>query len=105
LTLIDDDYAYRISQEPQYDGTLVRRAFDTFADPPQYELYDLQNDPIEYHNLAGDPAYADVLQRMQHALLEYRENTDDPFLDPAFLKEYADGYLPPLPADMTAVDR
>jgi iduronate 2-sulfatase len=29
------------------------------------ELYDQQNDPIEYHNLANDPAYSKVLDKMK----------------------------------------
>jgi arylsulfatase A-like enzyme len=34
---------------------------------PVEELYDTENDPWEVHNLAGDPAYAEVLQRMREA--------------------------------------
>jgi len=34
------------------------------------ELYDHRNDPGEHHNLAGDPAYADVVARLQKFLPE-----------------------------------
>lgn len=34
---------------------------------PAEELYDTENDPWEVHNLANDPRYADVLNRMRKA--------------------------------------
>ena len=86
-TGIDADPAYKVSQQPRYDGTPVRRAFDTFANPPELELYDLKNDPVEFNNLAGKPEYRTIQKRLAKALLEYRKQTDDPFLDPGFLKK------------------
>ena len=79
--------AYRVSQQPRYDGTPVRRAFNTFANPPEFELYDLQNDPVEFNNLAGKRQYQAVQDRLTAALLEYRRQTGDPFLDPGFVKK------------------
>ena len=84
---IDGDPAYRTSQEPRYEDTPIRRAFDTFADPPEFELYDLEEDPIEFHNLAGKPGYEAIQQRLRDALLRWRKATDDPFLDPAFIEK------------------
>ncbi|MBW3599239.1 MAG: DUF4976 domain-containing protein [Planctomycetes bacterium] len=66
----------------------MRKAFDTFADPPEYELYDLKNDPVEFHNLAGRPEHREVQQRLAQALIEYRKQTDDPFLDAVFLDKF-----------------
>ena len=86
-TGIDADPAYRVSQQPRYDGTPVRRAFDTFANPPEFELYDLKSDPVEFNNLAGKPDYGAIQKRLAKALLEYRKQTGDPFLDPAFVKK------------------
>ena len=84
---IDADPAYRISQQPRYDGTPVRRAFDTFANPPEFELYDLQNDAVEFNNLAGEAEYEAIQKRLTEALFEYRRQTNDPFLDPAFVRK------------------
>ena len=86
-TSIDADPAYRVSREPRYDGTPQRRAFDTFADPPEFELYDLQSDPVEFNNLAEKPEYGKIQARLTRALVEYRNETDDPFLDPEFVKK------------------
>jgi len=41
------------------------------------ELYDVENDPWEINNLAGDPKYADVLKRMSDALDQWRKKTKD----------------------------
>ncbi|MHC4509403.1 MAG: sulfatase, partial [Planctomycetota bacterium] len=54
------------------------------AEPPEFELYDLANDPWEFHNLAGNPEHAESEQRLKTALEAWRHETDDPTLDPAF---------------------
>ncbi len=47
------------------------------ANRPVEELYDTKNDPWELENLAGRSEYAEVLQRMRHALEEWRERVGD----------------------------
>jgi len=42
-------------------------------------LYDLYFDPVEMHNLADDPAYADVLTELRGRVDAWMEQTDDPF--------------------------
>ena len=84
---VDGDIGYDLSREPRYDGTDVRRAFDIYADPPEFELYDLDNDPWEFKNLAGQEDHTEVQERLTQALLDWRQQTEDPFLDPAFLDE------------------
>ena len=84
---IDGDLGYDLSREARYEGTDVRRAFDIYADPPEFELYDLEKDPWEFNNLAGQQGHAEVQERLTRALLDWRRQTDDPFLDPAFLDE------------------
>ena len=41
------------------------------------EFYDLENDPHEIHNLAGDPAHAAALQRHRDILENWMKETDD----------------------------
>jgi N-sulfoglucosamine sulfohydrolase len=60
----------------------VRAAYAVMEKPPRYELYDLQNDPHEFHNLAADPARAATLTELQTQLTAWREQTTDPLLDP-----------------------
>ncbi|MDE0100856.1 MAG: sulfatase [Bryobacterales bacterium] len=83
---IDGDPAYSLSQEGRFVGTDVRRAFDTFADPPEYELYDLAADPEQFHNLAGETRLAEEQRRLTVALQAWQAETDDPFRDPEFVQ-------------------
>jgi arylsulfatase A-like enzyme len=46
--------------------------------PAQEQLYDLAFDPNECHNLAGDPAMAEVLTEMRSRLERWMRATDDP---------------------------
>ncbi|RMD74929.1 MAG: sulfatase [Lentisphaerae bacterium] len=48
-----------------------------FQPRPAEELYDTENDPWEINNLAGDPAYREVLERMRKALDDWRQEIHD----------------------------
>ena len=82
-TGIDGDSAGEIAKTAPYQGTLAGKAMALLANPPEWELYDLEADPGEFHNLAADPAHAATLKRMQRALLDWRNETKDPFRDPS----------------------
>ena len=56
----------------------VQEAYRVFRHPPEFELYDLQNDPWEFHNLAGDPRYAEQFKRLKKRLAQWQEETNDP---------------------------
>jgi len=45
------------------------------------ELYDLQSDPSELHNLAIDPVYKDELTRLRYRLVDWMEEIDDKLLN------------------------
>jgi arylsulfatase A-like enzyme len=49
---------------------------------PVEELYDLENDPWEVHNLARDEAHADRLAAMRQMLFEWIEQTGDRGMEP-----------------------
>ena len=73
----------------------VVAAYALMEKPPRYELYDLQNDPYEFHNLAASPDHASTLVDLQSQLTHWREQTKDPLLDPKNLQR--------LTAEVTAV--
>ena len=93
-TGIDGDQAYRLSLTSQFDDTRIREAFKTFADPPEFELYDLDNDSAELNNLAGQSELADVEARLKKALASWRRETNDPLLEPEFV-EMLEAHRPP----------
>ena len=66
----------------------IRAAYSTYRNPPEYELYDLENDPFERTNLAGNPEVSDLLNSLKNKLEKWQRETDDPFLDAAYLSEF-----------------
>ena len=49
-----------------------------YNDIDEWELYDLEEDPHELHNLYGNPAYSEVTGRMMHELDSLQTLYDDP---------------------------
>lgn len=44
------------------------------------ELYNMINDPGQEHNLADDPAFADIKRKLLNNILDWMERTGDPWL-------------------------
>ena len=53
---------------------------DAYLHRPPLELYDLEADPDEIHNLAEDPAHTETLQRLHASLKAFQERTADPWI-------------------------
>lgn len=75
-------------EEVEQAANEVKQAYETWRIGPEYELYDLLTDPNEFRNLAGDPAYTDILERLKDALLRWQTETQDPFADPLKFEMY-----------------
>lgn len=45
-----------------------------------YELYDLQNDPLEFNDIAQLPENKKIVEEMANALLDWMKKVDDPLL-------------------------
>lgn len=52
-----------------------------FGKRPERELYDLKKDPWQMHNVAADPAYAEVLRRLDAQLTAELKQTADPRIE------------------------
>lgn len=57
-------------------------AVKEYVAPPKFELYDLQEDPENYHNLADKPELKDIQDELKAELDKWRKETDDPLLKP-----------------------
>ncbi len=51
-----------------------------FTQPEEFELYDLETDPQEMHNLYGNPVHAELSQRLSVRLGELRRETGDHYV-------------------------
>ena len=51
-----------------------------YINRPAFELFDISSDPAETRNLAGDPAFADVLAQYKDKLKEMQKRTGDPWI-------------------------
>lgn len=79
------DWLYEYYEYPGFENVRPCRGVRTerykfihfFLDPEEFELYDLQSDPDEKHNLYGKPGYEDLTARLRARLAELREETGD----------------------------
>ncbi|MFC4991606.1 sulfatase [Rubritalea tangerina] len=68
----------------------LKKVYQTWLTPPEYQIYDLKNDEWEFHNLAGKPEVKDVEVRLKKALQAWMKETDDWAATPAKLKQLTD---------------
>lgn len=76
----------------------IQATYNTWLNPPEYQLYDLSTDPWEFHDLAGRPEHSEAEQRLRHALQDWMRETHDWITDPAKLARLtAENDAVPLP--------
>lgn len=57
-----------------------KRSVEAYQHRPKFELYDLESDPDEIHNLAGDPKHATQLADLRQRIRNFQERTGDQWL-------------------------
>ena len=72
--------------ELELSDVKTRQIYDIWLNPPTIQLYDLENDPNEFHNLVDDPSHALIKARLVAALNEWQERTDDRMRYPELLE-------------------
>ena len=56
------------------------KSVDYYCHRPEFELFDLENDPQEAENLADDPVYNQILVSLKEDLRNFQERTNDPWV-------------------------
>lgn len=62
------------------DAPYGQKTVDQYVNRPAFELYDIQKDPHEGHNLAGNPEYAEVLATYKAKLKAFQNKMKDPWV-------------------------
>ena len=61
------------------DALYGKRTVKDFIHRPKFELFDLLNDPFESKNVAEDPGYQDVIEKLTADMKKFQESTNDPW--------------------------
>ncbi|MCP4781927.1 MAG: sulfatase [Fuerstiella sp.] len=73
--------------------SVARIVADRTQAPPEFELYDLKNDPGEIHNLIGHAEHAEIERLLHEQLRRWRQDVvSDPFGDPRYLDNFNADY-------------
>ncbi len=67
---------FRQGQQAPYG----QRTVGEYIHRPEFELYDIANDPDESHNLSANPGYATHLARYKRMLRERQKRLEDPWI-------------------------
>jgi N-sulfoglucosamine sulfohydrolase len=57
-----------------------QRTVEAYIHRPAFELYDLQTDPHEIHNLADSEEHQELLERLKKQLRQFQKETQDPWI-------------------------
>jgi N-sulfoglucosamine sulfohydrolase len=76
-----------LSNSPTWQGVLKsdnellgKQTVKNILERPEYELYDVINDPDEIKNLASNPEYASILADLKTRLKSFQVRTNDPWI-------------------------
>ncbi len=62
------------------DAMYGPRTVGQYIHRPEFELYDIENDPWESKNLANDPAHSETLEQLKAELKQFQEDSKDPWI-------------------------
>ncbi len=72
--------SFQAQYEKSLDAPYGQKTVGEYIHRPEFELYKIDEDPVEAKNLASDPAYRDVLSEYQAKLKTFQKEMDDPWI-------------------------
>ena len=88
---VDGDRAHVLATNLKAEHP-ARQAMQRLQDPPEWELYDLRDDPIEFYDLSDEPSLANEARRLKKALRDWQQQTEDPFVEAEFREDVRQKY-------------
>ncbi|MHC4122025.1 MAG: sulfatase family protein [Planctomycetota bacterium] len=61
-------------------GHYGKRKVKDYLRRAEFELYDLEKDPDEIHNLADNPEYSEILEKLKKKIKDFQTRTRDPWI-------------------------
>lgn len=62
------------------DSLILGRHLNEFVNRPEFELYDIKNDPAEIVNLSSNPLYIGILEELKLKIKDFQVRTNDPWI-------------------------
>ena len=72
--------SFQAQYEKSLDAPYGQKSVGEYIHRPEFELFKIDEDPVEAKNLASDPAYQDVLRDYQAKLKQFQKEMDDPWI-------------------------
>lgn len=82
----------------EFVNAFIRMGAEKFKDIPFEELFDIENDPYEQVNLAKDPKYTEIKEKLAAEMFKWMKEQGDIFSDTL-------GYMPILHAPKNKLDK
>lgn len=71
-------------------GKVIQKAYATWRNPPEFELYDLDKDPYEFNDLSRNENDRPILNRLKARSEKWQKETKDPLSDKAVLDRFTE---------------
>lgn len=72
--------SFQAQYQQSLDAPYGQRTVGEYIHRPQFELFQIGEDPIESKNVASDPAHRDALIRMQEKMKQFQQEMGDPWI-------------------------
>lgn len=84
------DRALNLLGESRYKNSKLPedQFVQSFLYPPEYELFDLQQDPHEWRNLADSEEHSSIRERLIKTMHDFQREIKDPFADEANIETF-----------------